>query len=97
MRPDQQDIQGTAVTLDVARKLEVPNMYLLVNKVLRRYMATIGDQIEETFDCSVIGVLPLSEDMVALGSGDVFCMRYPEHEFSQRITEITKRLTLSAG
>jgi MinD-like ATPase involved in chromosome partitioning or flagellar assembly len=97
MRPDQQDIQGTAVTLDVARKLEVPNMYLLVNKVLRRYMGTIGQQIEETFGCDVIGVLPLSEDMVALGSGDVFCVRFPEHEFSQRIVEITKRLTLTTG
>ena len=33
MRPDQQDYQGTAVTVDVARKLEVPNMMMVVNKV----------------------------------------------------------------
>jgi len=33
MRPDQQDYQGTSVTVEVARKLDVPNMMLIVNKV----------------------------------------------------------------
>ena len=33
MRPDQQDYQGTGVTVEVARKLGVPAMYLVVNKV----------------------------------------------------------------
>src|SRR3972149_6328331 len=32
MRPDQQDYQGTAVTVDVARKLDVPRMLMVVNK-----------------------------------------------------------------
>lgn len=33
LRPDQQDYQGTGVTVDVARKLAVPRMMLIVNKV----------------------------------------------------------------
>ena len=33
LRPDQQDFQGTAVTVDVARKLNIPHLYLVVNKV----------------------------------------------------------------
>src|SRR5215207_9757871 len=37
LRPDQQDFQGTAVTVDVARKLEVPEILLVVNKVLADY------------------------------------------------------------
>ena len=93
LRPDQQDFQGTAVTLDVARKLEVPNMYLVVNKVLTRFdFEEIRQQISDTYDCEVLGVLPLSEDVVALASSGVFCVRYPEHEFSHRITDIAKRL-----
>jgi len=92
LRPDQQDFQGTAVTLDVARKLEVPTMYLVVNKVLRRHMATMAETVEETYDCDVIGVLPLSEDVVALASSDVFCIRFPEHEFSLRIGDIARQL-----
>ena len=34
LRPDQQDYQGTAVTIDVARKLEVPKLLLVVNKLV---------------------------------------------------------------
>src|SRR6185437_11741166 len=33
LRPDQQDYQGTSVTVEVARKLSVPRMLLVVNKV----------------------------------------------------------------
>jgi septum site-determining protein MinD len=94
LRPDQQDFQGTAVTLDVARKLQVPNMYLVVNKVLRRFMDTMGQQVSDTYNCEVIGVLPLSEDVVALASGGVFCVQFPDHEVSIRINEIAKRLML---
>ena len=32
LRPDQQDFQGTRVTVSVARKLGVPKMVLVVNK-----------------------------------------------------------------
>jgi MinD-like ATPase involved in chromosome partitioning or flagellar assembly len=93
LRPDQQDFQGTAVTLDVARKLEVPNMYLVVNKVLRRFdFEEIRQQISETYDCEVLGVLPLSEDVVALASSGVFCVQNPDHDFSHRIVGIAKGL-----
>jgi MinD-like ATPase involved in chromosome partitioning or flagellar assembly len=95
LRPDQQDFQGTAVTLDVARKLEVPNLYLVVNMVLGRYMETIGQQVSDTYECEVIGVLPLSKDVVAVGSGEVFCIQHPDHDFSRRVTDIAKRLMLS--
>jgi MinD-like ATPase involved in chromosome partitioning or flagellar assembly len=97
LRPDQQDFQGTAVTLDVARKLDVPIMYLVVNKVLRRFMADIAQQVSDTYGCEVIGVLPLSEDVAALMSNGVFCVRYPDHEFSLRVTEIAKRLMWPGG
>jgi len=33
MRPDQQDYQGTSVTVEVARKLDVPRLLMIVNKV----------------------------------------------------------------
>jgi len=36
LRPDRQDFQGTAVTVDVARRLEVPNLFLVANKVPAR-------------------------------------------------------------
>lgn len=98
LRPDQQDFQGTAVTLDVARKLEVPRMYLVVNKVLRRFdFQALREQIADTYDCDVLGILPLSEDVVALASGGVFCVEYPDHDFSHRVIEIAKQLMFNAA
>ena len=46
LRPDQQDFQGTAVTVDVARRLAVPSVRLIVNKALSRYdFARIRDRV----------------------------------------------------
>ena len=33
MRPDHQDFQGTAVTVELAKRLKVPEMFIVVNKV----------------------------------------------------------------
>jgi MinD-like ATPase involved in chromosome partitioning or flagellar assembly len=93
LRPDQQDFQGTAVTVDVARKLDVPGMYLVVNKVLGKYdFEEMRRAVSKAYECKVIGVLPLSEDVVELASAGVFCARYPDHDFSLRIAEIARRL-----
>jgi septum site-determining protein MinD len=37
LRPDNQDLQGTSVTVDIARSLDVPNLILMVNKALPKY------------------------------------------------------------
>src|SRR5512142_2410370 len=74
MRPDQQDYQGTAVTVDVARKLDVPKMLMIVNKALPELdFAAVRRQMEEAYGVAVAGVLPESAEMIRLGSGDVFC------------------------
>ena len=38
LRPDQQDYQGTMVAVEVARKLGVPSLKLMVNKAPGRWM-----------------------------------------------------------
>lgn len=84
LRPDNQDLQGTAVTLDVARGLDVPSIRLFVNKALSKYdPAQIQSEVEHTFQTSVVGVLPLSEDMVDLASSDIFSLRFPDHAWSK--------------
>lgn len=93
LRPDQQDFQGTAVTLDVARSLDVPTIRLFVNKALSKYNpAQIRSQVEETFHAPVAGVLPLSEDMVDMGSSDVFSLRYPDHPWSVELRNAAKTI-----
>jgi MinD-like ATPase involved in chromosome partitioning or flagellar assembly len=93
LRPDEQDYQGTAVTVEVARKLDVPKMLLVVNKVLADFdFAKVKRRVEETYNCEVAGVLLLSEDVVRLGSAGIFSLRYPEHSFTATIREIASRV-----
>jgi MinD-like ATPase involved in chromosome partitioning or flagellar assembly len=93
LRPDQQDYQGTAVTIDVARQLDVPRMYLAVNKVPARLpVETVRSKVEETYRCPVAGVIPHSEDMLALASEGIFVRRYPEHEVSRAYRNIVRTL-----
>ncbi len=89
LRTDQQDFQGTAVTVDVARKLEVPNLYLAVNKAISSYdPADLKKQIEETYGAPVAAIIPLSEDVASLQSSDIFSLRYPDHHVSQEIKKV---------
>lgn len=93
MRPDQQDFQGTAVTVEVARKLSVPRMFIVVNKVLIEFdFAEVKNRVEQIYNCEVAGVLPLSEDMVRLSSAGIFSLHYPDHPFTATIEEITSKV-----
>jgi MinD-like ATPase involved in chromosome partitioning or flagellar assembly len=97
LRPDQQDFQGTAVTVDIARNLDVPHLFLLVNKALSRYnFDQIHQQIEEYYGQSVVGVLPLSEELVDLGSADIFALRYPDHPWSQGMHTVANTILEAA-
>jgi MinD-like ATPase involved in chromosome partitioning or flagellar assembly len=89
LRTDQQDFQGTAVTVDVARKLEVPNLFLVVNKAVTSYdFDDLRKQLEKTYNAPVAAILPLSEDVAALQSSDVFSLVYPDHPVTQGYLDI---------
>ncbi|NWF65027.1 MAG: MinD/ParA family protein [Chloroflexi bacterium] len=90
LRPDNQDLQGTAVTVDVARSLDVPNLFLLVNKALPKYnnFEVIKSDIGAKFDAAVTSVLPLSFDMAENASNDLFSLRFPDHEWSKALKSI---------
>jgi len=93
VRPDQQDFQGTAVAVELARKLEVPEMFLLVNKAPPDLdAAALRSKIETLFQAPVEAVLPLNTEMVRMGSSDLFCNRYPSHPFSQSLAGVAKRI-----
>ncbi len=93
MRPDQQDFQGTAVTVEVARKLEVPRMMILVNKApLTLKPDEVKAEAEIAFDCRVITVLQHSDELMALASRGVFVLYYPEHKITQQLDEVVTEL-----
>jgi septum site-determining protein MinD len=89
LRTDQQDFQGTAVTVDVARKLNVPRLCLVVNKAISSYNpAQLKETVEQTYDAPVTAIIPLSEDVAALQSSGIFSFRHPEHPITQEIQKI---------
>lgn len=83
MRPDQQDYQGTGVTVEVARRLEVPNMYIVVNKAPPQLDFTeLAAKVKSAYDCEVAAILPHSDDLMSLASEGVFSLRYPDHDLT---------------
>ena len=93
MRPDQQDFQGTGVTVEVARKLDVPRMVLVVNKTPSILdFDELQHQIEQIYRCEVAAVLPHSDEMMALASRGVFVLRYPDHDITKRLKRVVRML-----
>ena len=93
MRPDRQDFQGTAVTLEVARKLDMSNIMLVVNKALSSTdLDALQKNVENTYSTSVVGIIPLSEEIAQMGSRDIFCLYHPKHPLSLTVGNITSQI-----
>ncbi|MDZ8260498.1 MinD/ParA family protein [Nostoc sp. ChiQUE01b] len=93
LRPDKQDYQGTAVTVDVARQLNVRKLLLTINKAHSKLnFEVLQQKVEEAYSAPVAGIFPLSEDMVQLASEGVFCVKYQDHPISQEFTKVAQRI-----
>ena len=93
LRPDQQDYQGTAVTVDVSRELGVPNTFLVLNKVLPdTNMVALRELVETAYGIPVADMLPLSLDVVRNGSSDLFSLRHPDDPYSVGVRNIVAQL-----
>jgi len=93
LRPDSQDYQGTAVTVDVAKKLDVPKMLMLVNKVPTQFdFDDVRARVEQTYDATVGAVLPHSDEMMTLASSGIFSIRFPDHVVTQGLRNLVDQL-----
>lgn len=89
MRPDQQDYQGTSVTVEVARKLDVPKMLMVVNKVPQVLdLDDVRTRVEQTYNCKVAAVLPHSDEMMALASSGIFSLHYPDNPVTRGLQDV---------
>jgi MinD-like ATPase involved in chromosome partitioning or flagellar assembly len=93
MRPDQQDYEGTGITIQVAKQLGVPHMLLVVNKApLLLEPDAIRAKVEATYGTEVVAVLPHSDDMLNLASEGIFAERYPIHPMTDHYRQIANKL-----
>jgi MinD-like ATPase involved in chromosome partitioning or flagellar assembly len=89
MRPDSQDYQGTGVTVEVARKLGVPNLYLVVNKVPQVFnIEEVRQRVTNTYKATVGAVLPHADEMMVLASDGIFVLHYPDHPIAQILSGV---------
>jgi MinD-like ATPase involved in chromosome partitioning or flagellar assembly len=97
LRPDAQDFQGTSVTLELARRLGVEEIKVILNKVPPGVDAgTLKARVESAYAAPVVSVLPLSHDVARLASAGVFVTRFPDHPWTIEL-ESAARAVLEAG
>lgn len=93
LRPDRQDFQGTAVMVDLARKLKVPKILMVVNRVMQNSNSElVRQQIEAKYETPVVGVLPNCDEMMQLGSNGLFSLKYPDHSLTQIYQQVANQV-----
>jgi MinD-like ATPase involved in chromosome partitioning or flagellar assembly len=93
LRLDQNDYQGTGVTIDVARTLKVPRIVLIANQVAPMFdPANVKHELEQTYGDEVVALLPYSAELAALGSAGLFVLRYPDHPVTQLLERLADAL-----
>jgi len=93
LRPDRQDFQGTAVTVDVARRLEVPSLLLVLNMVPRGVdLDDLRDQMDAAYGAETAAILPMTENVVRNASGGLFSLSDPDSPWSEGIRTVVARV-----
>jgi len=93
LRPDQQDYEGTGVTVEVARSLDVPRMMLVVNKTPSAFDADqVRTKVEQAYGCEVAAVLPHVDEMMTLASSGIFALRYPDHPLTALYRDVATKV-----
>jgi septum site-determining protein MinD len=93
LRPDQQDYQGTGLTIELARRLEVPRILLIVNEVPLAFdFVRLKAQVEQTYNCEVIAMLPHFDEVMAVANADIFALRYPDHPLTSSLRQVATML-----
>lgn len=93
LRPDQQDFQGTSVTVDVAQRLRVPEVRLVVNKVPPQFdQDDLHSKVSSAYGCEVAAMLPLSIEVAENASAAIFSQVDPDHPFSRGVIDAAMQL-----
>jgi MinD-like ATPase involved in chromosome partitioning or flagellar assembly len=93
MRPDSQDFQGTAVTAELARRLEIPEMMIVVNKVPPGMdPVQLRQRVEQLYEAEVAALLPMNYEIVRVASGGIFVNRFPEHPMTLALKQVAARV-----
>jgi PAS domain S-box-containing protein len=98
LRPDKQDFEGTGVTVQVARQLEVPRILLVANQIAQTsQLHAVRSRMQKTFNCEVAAVIPHSTELMSFEEEGAFVLRHPDHPVTmalQLVAQATKGATV---
>ena len=93
MRPDPQDYQGASVIVELARTLGAPRLYVALNDAPQNIdFRQAEDELERSYHCPAVGVLPHSEEMLALGSSGILALSQPADGYSIALKRLAEEL-----
>jgi len=93
LRPEQQDYQGTAVTVEVARTLQVPRTLLVLNDAPPTLdIQSAWAELAQTYHCEVGAILPYSYLLTSLASSAIFVLRFPDEVFTQKLRTLAQQV-----
>ncbi len=94
LRPDSQDFQGTSVTVEISKRLEIANSYLVMNRALGgpAEAQALKEKMRAAFDCKVAAVLPDCHALAELGSSALLAQKSPGSPWVAGIEELRKAL-----
>lgn len=91
--PDIQDYRGGAILLEVAQKLETPNITVIVNKIPNGVDAgAIEAQIQEICAYPVTATLPQAEPLLSPAGESLFVVDHPKHPFTKGLEQVAGHL-----
>ncbi|MGD1907813.1 MAG: MinD/ParA family protein [Leptolyngbyaceae cyanobacterium] len=91
---DNYDFQRIAVLLGIIQKLEIQTTWLIPSQVLPMIdLEAITTKLTQTYQLPIGAILPLSEEMVGLASGGLFCLHYPQHDLTKVMMGLAQRLS----
>jgi len=72
-------------------------LLLVANKVLPRLdFESLRQRVQETYNAPDAGILPVSEEMIELGSAGLVSLEYPEHPYSQEVRQVAEQILSAA-
>ncbi|WP_411870582.1 MinD/ParA family protein [Vulcanococcus limneticus] len=96
MRPDSQDYLGTAVAIEVAERLDVPAIRMVVNKLPEHFdPEQVRERVVSSYGVPIGALLPLSDDLLTLASGGLAVLLHPDHPWSSGVRQLAQELTNS--
>ncbi|MBN2548039.1 MAG: MinD/ParA family protein [Anaerolineales bacterium] len=93
LRPDQQDYQGTAVTVEVAHSLGMQCQFVVLNDIPDTFdRESAWKELESTYGCRVGALLPHSEELMAMASARVLALAQPQDPYVINLRQLALQL-----